>query len=280
MTFLALRLALLALAAAASLGARAAITCTITSPGFAAAYSATATNANVTQTYFTVTCTRGSTRDPTSVNYTVRVDNGLNPQGNTNRARFGGNRIRYDLYQDAGCSSDWRGPRVIDGTINFSGTGTVSQQGDYWGCIPARQTGLASGTYTDIVTMTMTYGRRPTSTATGSIGVTIVTPPTCSVTTAPGNIVFNYVSFGPAANASTNFGVTCSLALPYTIGLDATSGTIVGLTYTLALSATNATGTGVEQTHSINGTIAAGQPGTCSTGLCSGTQARAITITY
>ena len=68
--------------------------------------------------------------------------------------------------------------------------------------------------------------------------------------------------------------------MPYTMALDATSGTLVGLTYGLALSQAAATGTGVAQSFSINGTIAAGQSGTCATGSCSGSATRTLTITY
>ena len=142
--------------------------------------------------------------------------------------------------------------------------------------LPAAQA-VAAGTYTDTVTMTMTYG---VSIATGSFGVSISTPATCSVTGAPGNVVFNYVAFGPAITPSSTFGVTCTLSLPYTMALDATSGTIVGLNYTLALSAPGSTGTGAQQTHSINGNMVAGQAGTCAAGSCSGSQARSVTISY
>jgi spore coat protein U-like protein len=271
--------ALLAIAALLSSAlAHAAITCSVTSPGFAAAYSSTTPTTNVTQTYFTVTCTRGAAGDPGSVNYSVKVDNGLNPQGQRNRAAFGASRIQYDFYKDAGCTTTWKGNSTIAGTVTFAGTGTVSVQSAYWGCIPASQAGLAAGVYTDSVTMTMTYGSAQSDVS--AAGVTITTPPTCSISTAPGTVAFNYVSFGATANASTTFGVTCSLALPYTMALDATSGTIIGITYTLALSAASSTGTGSEQTFSIDGNIAAGQSGTCGGASCSGTQVRAITISY
>ena len=267
------------LAALLSPAARAAITCSVSSSGFAAAYNPAAATANITQTFFTVTCTRGATSDPTSVNYSVKVDNGLTPQGQGNRATFGANRISYDVYKDSACGTQWKGNNGITGTIAFTSTGTVTQQGNFWGCIPAGQTGLAAGTYTDTVTMTMTYGN-PQSTATGTFRVTINTPPVCTVTTAPGTVAFTYVSFGAAANASTSYGVTCTLALPYTMALDATSGTIVGITYTLSLSKPSSTGSGIQQTFQINGNIAAGQSGTCASATCSGTQARTLTITY
>lgn len=267
------------LAACAALAGHAAITCSVTSPGFAAAYDPTAAGTNITQTYFTVTCTRGATSDPTSVNYSVKADNGLNPLGQGNRASFGTNRIRYDVYKDAACGTQWKGNNALTGTINFSGTGTVSSQGNYWGCIPAAQTGLAAGTYTDTVTLTMTYGS-PQSTATGTAGVTINTPPVCTISTGPGAVVFNYVSLGTAKTASTQYGVTCTLALPYTMALDATAGTILGLNYTLALSSASSTGTGTQQLFNINGTMAGGQSGSCATATCSGTQARTLTVTY
>ena len=270
-------LALLALGAASL--AHAAITCSVASSGFVAAYDPTAASTNITQTFFTVTCTRGATSDPTSVSYSVKVDNGLNAQGQTNRASFGANRISYDVYKDAACGTQWKGPQAITGTITFSGTGTATSQGNFWGCVPAAQTGLAAGTYTDTVTMTMTYGS-PQSTATGSFGVIITTPTNCSISTPPGNIVFNYVSLGAASNASTSYGVTCTRALPFTMALDATAGTIVGLNYTLTLGTPSSTGTGAAQVFTISGNVAAGQAGTCATATCSGTQARTLTVTY
>ena len=81
----------------ASLGTHAAITCSISSGGFAAAYDPASAVNNVTQTFFTVTCTRGLAGDPTSVNYSVLVDNGLYATGVNNRAAYLANRIRYDV---------------------------------------------------------------------------------------------------------------------------------------------------------------------------------------
>jgi len=271
--------ALVVLGMALPASVRAAITCSVSSGGFAAAYSTTAATTNVTQTFFTVTCTRGASTDPTSVSYSVKADNGLYSVGQRNNAAFGANRINYDIYTNASCGTQWKGNTAISGTITFATTGTLSQQGNFWGCIPAAQAGIAAGTYTDTVTMTMTYGS-PQSTATGTFGVTITTPPVCTLTTAPGTVSFAYVSFGPTVNASTTYGVTCTLALPYTMALDATSGTVLGITYTLALSSASSTGTGAQQTFQINGNIAAGQAGTCGTSTCSGTQARTLTITY
>jgi spore coat protein U-like protein len=263
----------------ASMGAGAAITCGITSGGFSTAYDPASALTNVSAATFTVTCTRGSAADPLSVNYSVTVDNGLYALGINNRAAFGTNRIRYDVFTNSTCGATWKGGTAISGTITFSGTGTVSQQGNFWGCVAAGISS-AAGTYTDTITMTMSYGATPASTATGSFGVSISTPSTCTLSTAPGNVVFNYTSFGPAINPSATFGVTCTLSLPYTMALATTSGTIVGLNYTLALSTASSTGTGVQQTHSINGSMVAGQGGICATATCSGSQANTLTITY
>lgn len=260
--------------------AQAAITCSLSSAGFAAAYDPANPATNVTQTSFSVSCTRGLAGDPASVAYSVTVDNGLSPQGQNNRASYLANRIRYDTYRDAGCSSKWKGATAIGGTINFVGTGTVTQQGNFWGCILAGQTGLPAGTYLDTVVMTMTYGPAPSLVAVNSFGVTIGTPATCSVNTAPGSIVFNYVALGGAVTPGTTFAVTCTTALAYTMALDTTTGTLVGLNYSLALSTPGSTGTGAQQTHAINGTMAAGQAGTCAAGVCSGTRVHALTISY
>lgn len=258
------------------LAAHAAITCSISSGGFATAYDPGTPGMTVAQTFFTVTCTKGSAGDPGTVNYSVTVNNGLYAQGINNRAAFGANRMRYDVYTSAGCAIKWKGGTAITGTVATPSVGTFSQTSFFFGCIGA---GIAApaGTYTDTVTMTMSYGA---SVAVGSFSVSISTPATCGISAPPGNVVFNYVSFGPAINPSATFGVTCTLSLPYTMALDATAGTIVGLDYTLALSTNASTGTGVQQTHSIDGSMAAGQSGVCGVGPCSGTQARSLTITY
>ncbi|MGE5615921.1 MAG: spore coat protein U domain-containing protein [Bacillota bacterium] len=269
-----LGLALFALAAQA---ACAAISCTISSPGVTMAYPANTAPVS-TQTSFTVTCARNLASDPTSISYTVAADNGLNPNGTNNRAFSGANALKYDVYRDAACSSTWKGPQTIaDSITTLSGFTPVSKTTAFWGCVVTAQSPSA-GTYTDTVTMTLTYG---TSTAVNTFPVSIATPATCSVTTAPGPVAFGtYVALGSAVNASASFAVTCTNYLPYTMSLDAGSGVIVGLRYTLALDAASSTGTGAAQTHSITGNLAAGQAGTCSAATCSGSQTRTLTITY
>lgn len=256
--------------------AQAAITCTsITSPGFSTAYSGAAPN--ITQTSFTVTCNRNLAGDPTTLNYSVSVNNGLQPTGQTNRAALSSNYIRYDVYQDSTCATDWRSSKPINATMNLSGFVSTSQTTTYWGCITVANQTVPAGGYTDTVTMTLDYGVSPLI---NTFPVAIYTPTVCTISSSPGSVVFNYIGLGGAVASSTTFGATCTTSLPYTMALDTTSGTVLGLNYSLALSTGSSTGTGLEQTHSINGNMAAGQAGTCATGSCSGAQAHTLTITY
>lgn len=275
-----LRLALLCSALALAPLAHAAYNCSVSSSGFSVAYDPGSGSTNITVASFTINCTRALS-DANTMNWANAANNGLHASGNQNRAQLGTQRINYDLYRNSTCGQQWRNNAAndINGTLNFGGSLSASLTVSYWACIPAGQTGLAAGTYTDTVTMTLTYG--PANfTTTGSFPVNIATPATCSLSTAPGNVVFNYVGFGAAANASTTFGVRCTSFLPYTMALDATSGTLLGVNYTLALSASSATGTGSPQTYTISGNIVAGQAGTCATASCSASQARRLTVTY
>ena len=263
----------------------AAITCTASSAGFSTAYSQTSPLTNITQTSITVSCTRALSTDPSSVAFTLQADNGLQSNGINNRAKFvsgaTSNFIRYDVFRDAGCTSQWKGnSATIAGSISFASTGTVSQAITYWGCVTAAQTGLAAGTYTDTVGVTLSYGPNPQSSYATAFGVSIATPAVCNVSTAPGTISISYASFGPQVTAATTFGATCTNSLPYTMALDATAGVLSGLQYTLALSTPSSVGTGLEQSHSITATVVAGQAGTCTTANCTASAIRTLTITY
>ena len=268
-------------------GAEAAITCTsITSTGFSTAFSGTVPPTNITPAFFTVTCNRNLAGDPTSVTYSVGADNGLAPQGQGNQAQFGANRLRYDAYKDAACGTTWKaggGNRITD-TMTLSGLVATQKNTSYWGCITTTQV-LAAGTYTDTVTMNLTYPG-------GSIGntfpVNIATPSTCAFA-APATLSFTYTAFGSATTASVSFNPTCTIYLPYSMALDATAGVVNGLKYSLALNTVNtggssplaSTGTGAAQTFFINGTMPASQAGTCATASCTGaTSTRTLTITY
>lgn len=262
--------------------------CTFGSPGFVTSYDSGA--ASVIQSQVTVTCQRNLAGDPTSITYSIAADNGLYPGGGSNRANLAGNLVSYDVYRDSGCGAQWRNPlntRLPDpapGTMTLTGFIPTTAVINYWGCVPAGQAGASSGIHTDTVGMTLRWRWAPgggnADSATASFGVEIHVDATCSISTPPGDITFSYTSFGAAANAGTTFGATCTNLLPYTLALDTTGGTLLGLNYALALSAAGGTGNGLEQTYSISGTMAAGQIGTCAAATCSASQPHTLIITY
>ncbi|MEO8385477.1 MAG: spore coat protein U domain-containing protein [Betaproteobacteria bacterium] len=276
--------------------AQAAITCSaITSSGFSSAYVPSTAAMNITQSSFTMTCQRNAGGDATTVSYGVRNDNGIQETGNQNRARMGAtaNYMNYDVWANSGCSVTWRNNAandIVDTIPVLTGFTPASKTTSFWGCIPGSQA-VAAGTYTDTVVMTARLGAGGTGAilATGSFPVSIVTPSSCSISTAPGNVAFGtYTALGATVSANTSFKATCTNLLPYTMTLDATSGVVVGLNYSLLLNTANSggattlasTGNGLAQTFFINGNMAAGQAGTCATGSCAGSQARTLMITY
>jgi spore coat protein U-like protein len=125
-----------------------------------------------------------------------------------------------------------------------------------------------------------------TSTPPSGFNVTVNLTSACSVTSAPTPVAFNYTSGQTGAASPTAgsgaFQVTCTNNLPYTMALDATSGTFttVGLNYTLSLSSSSSTGTGAAQSFTVGGSIAANQSGTCAVASCADTSARTLTISY
>jgi spore coat protein U-like protein len=276
------RIVLAAALALFACGARAAITCTVSSTGWATAYVPANPGTNITQSQVTVTCRRNAGGDAATQAYTIAVNNGIHATGAQNRVQLGAtaNRLNYENYQNGTCTTLW-GPNAanrIAGTITgMVGFTPVSQVVSYWGCVPAGQAGPA-GSYTDTETMTLRYGA---STATGTFPVTVTTPASCTFSTAPGTMTFNYTAFGGVLNVTTPFALTCTTLLPYTMSLDSSVNVLVGLRYTLSIApVTSSTGTGAAQNYSINGVMDAVQAGACGSGTCNGTQTRTLMITY
>jgi spore coat protein U-like protein len=227
--------------------------------------------------------------DPATLNYNVRANNGLQPNGTINRVQLGAStadRYNYELYRTTPYTNPnrWQNSAAlqISGTINFGTSLSGSDTKVFDLRVPGSQPVRPAGTYTDTVTATLRNSGTGTVLATGTLSVSVITTNSCEFTSGPGSMTFSYTSFQPgAATASTAFSVRCTTALPYTMALDAPGGTLLGLVYSLALSASSGTGTGVIQNYSISGSIAAGQAGTCgSLGSCSGSQTRTLTITY
>lgn len=273
--------------------AQAAITCSSppTSAGFSTAYSSTGVVPNITQAGdVTFTCTRGLAGDSTSI--LLRANNGTNTcPGVANDAAFLGTCIQYDGYQDSGCSVLWtKNSNATSIPVTLASVLTPQAiTKSFWGCITvAGQAPVAgAGTYVDTVTMTVrdTSGVLLAGFSSGTFPVSIAYPATCAITTIADVAFGTYVAFRSTALVSpvANVVLNCTSKLPYTMALDATSGVVVGLNYSLATSWTAGSqlrGAGPGQTYTITGTMPSDQAGTCSTGSCSGSDPRTLTITY
>ena len=269
----------------APVAAGAAINCSITSvSSITEAYSNAFGVDSVTTGAYTIFCTRLST-DANTFAWQLGADNGQNAAGAQNRAANGGNRINYETYRINGGGfpngNRWQDAAAtrFTGTINFGSSLNASTTGTFY-LRTATGQNPAAGVYTDLVTVTL---RNSANTAIGTttFNVTITVAAACQITAPPGNLSFTYTSLqAGAASASTTFALRCTNGHAYSMALDSTSNSLLGLTYTLGLSSSNATGNGASQTFTINGSIAANQAGTCSTGTCTGTQTRTLTITY
>lgn len=266
--------------------AHAAYSCNVTVTPISVVYSPTVATENISTGSYTVSCTRLIT-DPATLTFNLRADNGLQPTGATNRVQLGAtaNRYSYELYRLSPYinANRWQATAALQflGTVAFgtglSGTATGSFDLRLAGSQPVRP----AGTYTDSVAVTLRNNTGGAILNTTSFGVTVTTTNSCQITTSPGNMNFTYTSFqAGVASASTGYEVRCTTGLPYTMALDLTSSSLLGLTYTLALSAASGTGNGAEQAYNINGSIAAGQAGTCAGASCSGSQTRTLTISY
>jgi spore coat protein U-like protein len=265
-------------------GASAAVTCSVSVTSIITSFSNALGAAGITSGAYTISCARLST-DPNTFAWQLRANNGIHNAGNQNRGLMGATTINYDIYRSTTIANGnrWQTTTALAfiGTLAFGASLNASTTGTFYANVPTGQN-PAAGTYTDTVTATLLDQASGTITfATTTFGVSILNQAACEITVPPGNLNFTYTSFQvAAAAASTTYAVRCTNLHAYSMALDATSSTLLGLTYTLGLSASNATGNGASQTFTINGSIAGGQAGTCSTASCSGTQIRTLTITY
>ena len=262
--------------------AKAAVTCNISSPGFTAGYTSAGAQV-IAQTSYSITCSRGAdATDPTTTAYSVKANNGLTPQGQNNQANSGANLLRYDVYINSSCATQWKGSTTIPspaGIITMVGLAPTTVTQNFWGCIATGLTPVA-GTYTDTVTMTPTYSAGVVG-GVGTFPVTIITPATCTIASIP-NITLAYGSAlrGTAVTATTIAPVTCSNNLPYTLAVSPTSGVSAGINYSLSLP-NSGTGTGLSQGITITATAPADQAGTCAAATCTGAaQPHTLTVTY
>ena len=84
----------------------------------------------------------------------IGLDNGLHAVGSTRRMQGPGGFVDYELYRDNGRSLRWGNNPGVD-TVNGSGTGSAQNRTVY-GRVPTQITPSA-GTYSDTITVTVTY---------------------------------------------------------------------------------------------------------------------------
>lgn len=106
-------------------------------------------------TTVSVTCTNGSP-------YSIGMDNGTNASGSQRRMRSGSNFLNYNLYVDAARTNAWTTAASASTCTTANscalGTGNGSPQSvSIYGRVPSIGTAPPTGTYTDTVTMTITY---------------------------------------------------------------------------------------------------------------------------
>lgn len=255
-------------------------------PGVTLAYDPLSTLPLTASGSVTINCTKSGAGSSTAY-YELGSNAGINLSGAQSRVVSGTDAINYGLATDSSRATRWTdvSSNRIRGSLN--GTTSKSVTLNYYLLFPARQI-AAGGRYTDTQTINLYQGSsaslarnaHSSDSITTTLAVSVAAQ--CTLSSAPGNLQFNYTSFQTnPATANTAFAVTCNSGIPYTMALDATSGTLLGLAYSLALSKTGTqTGNGTAQSAAINGTMPSGQAGTCSVGNCATSEARTLTISY
>ena len=102
-----------------------------------------------------ITCTGGSP-------YSIAMDNGANASGSQRRMNSGANFLNYNLYVDAAHTLPWstatNSTTCTTAGDCFLGTGNgAAQTINIYGVVPTTATAPPPGTYTDTVTMTITF---------------------------------------------------------------------------------------------------------------------------
>ena len=126
--------------------------CTISTTALAFGSIDTLSAAAVTGTGgVAIACTNGSTWTATA-----DVGAGAGATFASRRMTSGANTLAYSLYTDAGHTTVWGNGTSSTGT--FTGTGSGSTQNiTVYGQIPGSQTGVPAGSYSDTVSVTVTY---------------------------------------------------------------------------------------------------------------------------
>lgn len=132
--------------------AKAATTCTVSANGVIFGVWP-GTTQRVTGT-ISVTCRSGP-----ALTYTINLSAGAAANYSPRRMSSGANKLSYNLYADAAYSQIWGdgtgGTVIVPGSMGAPGPGTTNNHTVY-GQIPS-QTLPPAGSYTDTITVTVTY---------------------------------------------------------------------------------------------------------------------------
>ena len=141
--------------------ARAALDCSVTTPGLAFGnYDASLPSPTDITANLTVNCTRVFF-DPWNVSYTLALSRGTSGSYAPRQMSSGPSRLNYNLYRDASRSQVWgdgtASTGVVNGTMRFSFF-QFSNSASYtaYGRIPAGQ-GANPGNYVDNIVVTITF---------------------------------------------------------------------------------------------------------------------------
>jgi hypothetical protein len=273
-----------------------AISCSVTpNPSDVNVIYSGSTAVNTTGT-LNVTCTRDPNNDPNKP--TIWIGMTQTSAGRNALLDTGGSSLNYEISHGGPTTGTWTDTGnvnqnsntngAVQDSINFKGGSTVVSTYTFYFNVPAFQFPVRPpGVYVDSVPITVRLNDQSGAIiTTGSLSVHISILKSCRFSTPPAAIAVNYVAFSPQpVTGSANFGVTCTQSTPYQLSLSPTRSVVpnVDLAYGLSLTspAGNITGTATEQTYTVNISVDAGQPGTCSTSTCSGTDTTPVlTISY
>lgn len=126
-------------------------------------YNPFSSGAGTSSSTITVTCSAvvglfgGGT-----VNYTIALNSGSSGTYSTRTMRSGTNSLNYNLYTASNYSTIWGDGSGGSSTVSGSGTITLllsqfTNTHTVYGQIPASQTSVVPGSYTDTINVTLTY---------------------------------------------------------------------------------------------------------------------------
>ena len=205
----------LLLAALAPAPASAAVSsCSLSSSGIVFSSYNTQTRAAVDGTgTITVTCTGDGANNSLSLN----LSGGNNGSCGPRRMTSGANNLAYDVFQNAGRTTYFcDGGARLDINFDFTAGATQTRTYTMYGRVTSAQN-PAFGTYADSLSVTLKRGGG--TIATGTVSVTALVSPICSVTA--GTLGFGPYSGAASLTAAAAVTVNCSSGGTYQVALGA-----------------------------------------------------------